>query len=107
MMGCLNDLKQWWPTLKPACMKRLIPITFEPQEAEKEESMELSRKPWSQVVDNITKPKTSSFFPLQKLKGNQLIPKMAAVHLEYLEEESAKRDKEVESKGPDSINGLT
>ena len=75
--------------------------------AEKEASTELSRNPQSQVVDNATKPKTTSFFPLQKLKGNQLIPKMAAMCLAHLEEESAKRDEEVESKDPDSINRVT
>ena len=43
--------------------------------AEKEESMELSQNPWSQVIDNTAKPKTISFFPLQKLKGNQPVSK--------------------------------
>ena len=77
------------------------------REVEKEESMELSRNPWNQAVDNTAKPKTTSFFPLWKLKGNQLIPKMATMHLAHLEEESAKRDEEVESKDPDSLNGVT
>ena len=58
------------------------------------------------MIDNTTKPKTTSFFPLQKLKGNQPIPKTAAVCLAHLEEESAERDKEVESKDPDNINGV-
>ena len=39
----------------------------------------------------ITKPKTTSFFPLQKLKGNQLAFKMATMNLAHLEEESPKR----------------
>ena len=69
--------------------------------------MELSQNPQSQVVDNTAKPKTTSFFPLQKLKGNQLVPKMATMCLAHLEEESAKRDKKVESEDPDSINGVT
>ena len=73
------------------------------REVEKEESMELSHNPQSQVIDNPTKPKTTSFFPLQKLKGN--LPKMATMHLAHLEEESTKRDEEVESEDPDSING--
>ena len=77
------------------------------REAKKEESMELSRNPWSQAVDNATKPKTTSFFPLQKLKGNQLIPKMAAMHLAHLEEESTERDEEVESKDLDSTDRVT
>ena len=33
-------------------------------EAKKEESMELSKIPWSQAIDNTFKPKTTSFFPL-------------------------------------------
>ena len=69
--------------------------------------MELSQNPQSQVVDNATKPKTTSFFPLWKLKGNQLVPKMATMCLVHVEEESTKSDKEVESKDPDSINGVT
>ena len=77
------------------------------REAEKEESMKSSQNPWTQVVDNAAKPKTTSFFPLQKLKGNQQVPKMAAMHLAHLEEEMAKRDEEVESEDLDSINGVT
>ena len=77
------------------------------REEEKEESMELSQNPWSQAIDNTAKPKTTSFFPLQKLKGNQPVSKMAAMCLAHLEEESAKRDKEVEIEDPDSINGVT
>ena len=77
------------------------------REVEKEESMKLPQNPWSQVVDNATKPKTTSFFPLQKLKGNQLVPKTATMCLLHLEEESSKRDKEVESKDPDSIDRVT
>ena len=66
--------------------------------------MELSRNPQIQVVDNAAKPKPTSFFPLQKLKGNQPIPKMAAMHLVHLEEENTKGDKEVEGENPDSID---
>ena len=76
------------------------------REAEKEDSMELSQRPWNQVIDNTAKPKTTSFFPLWKLKGNQPVPKMAIMCLMHLEEESTKRDEEVESKDPDSIDGL-
>ena len=107
MVGCPNDSKQWWPTLKPVCMNRLILITFESQrEAEKEESMKLSQNPWSQAVDKAAKPKTTSFFPLWKIKGNQLVAKTAAMCLAHLEVESAKRDKEVESEDLDNINGV-
>ena len=68
--------------------------------------MELSQNPWSQVIDNTAKPKTTSFFPLQKIKGNQPISETAALCLAHLEEESSKRDEEVEIEDPDSINGL-
>ena len=74
------------------------------KEAEKEDSMELSQNPWNQAIDKTAKPKTTSFFPLKKLNRNQPVPKMAAMHLAHMEEESAKRDKEVESEDPDSIN---
>ena len=74
------------------------------REVEKEDYMELSRNLRNQVIDSTTKPKTTSFFPLQKLKGNQPVPKIAAMHLAHLEEESAKRDEDVESKDPDSID---
>ena len=77
------------------------------REAEKEESMELSQNPQSQAIDNIAKPKTTGFFPLQKLKGNQPVSKMATVCLVHLEEESAKRDEEVEIEDPDGIDGVT
>ena len=74
------------------------------REAEKKDSMELSQNPQNQVIDNTAEPKTTSFFPLWKLKGKQPVPKMAAVYLSHLEEESTKRDKEVESKDLDNID---
>ena len=45
--------------------------------------MEVSQSPQNQATGNTTKPKTTSFFPLQKLNGNQPVPKMAAVHLAH------------------------
>ena len=77
------------------------------REAEKEESMELSWNSWSQVLDSTTKPKTTSFFPLQKLNGNQPVSKTATVCLAHLKEESAKREEEEETKDPDSIDRVT
>ena len=77
------------------------------REKEKEESMELSQNPQSQAIDNATKPKTTSFFPLQKLKGNQPVSKMAAMCPVHLEEESAKREKEVEIEDPNGIDWVT
>ena len=59
------------------------------------------------MIDNTAKPKTTSFFPLQKLKGNQPVSKMAAVHLPHLEEESPDREEEDETKDPDGIDGVT
>ena len=69
--------------------------------------MELSQSPRNQATDNTVKPRTTSFFPLQKLKGNQPIPKMPTVHLVHLEEESTRKDEEVESKDADGIDGVT
>ena len=77
------------------------------REVEKEESMELSWNPWSQAIDTSTKPKTTSFFPLQKFKGNQPVTKKAAMCLVHLEEESAKRKEEEEIEDPDGINRVT
>ena len=74
------------------------------REVEKEESMELSQNLQSQMTDNTAKPKATSFFPLQKLKGNQPVSKMATVWLAHLEEESAERDEEVEIEDPDGID---
>ena len=39
------------------------------------------------MTDNPPKPRTTSFFPLRKLKDNQPILKKPAVHLVHLEEE--------------------
>ena len=51
------------------------------REAEKEEMMEPSH---SQTADKPSKPKATSFFPLQKLKGTQptKTPAMRYAHLE-------------------------
>ena len=40
-------------------------------EAEKEDSIESSHGPRAQTTNNPPKPRTTSFFPLRKLKGNQ------------------------------------
>ena len=39
-------------------------------EAEKEDSIELPQGPRAQTTDGPPKPRTTSFFPLRKLKGN-------------------------------------
>ena len=59
------------------------------------------------MIDNTTKPKTTSFFPLQKLKGNQPVPKTTTMHLAHMEGESIKREEEDETEDPDSIDGVT
>ena len=74
------------------------------REVEKEESLELSWNPKRQAIDNTAKLKTTSFFPLWKLKGNQPVSKMAAVHLAHLEEESTESEEEEEIEDPDCIN---
>ena len=74
------------------------------REAEKEDSMELSQSPQSQATNNTAKPKATSFFPLQKLKGTHPAVKTLTMCLAHLEEESAKRDEEVESEDPNGIN---
>ena len=76
-------------------------------EAQKEDSMELPRGPRTQTTNSAPKLQASSFFPLQKLKGNQPTSKMPAVHLVHLEEEDTRRDEEEESNDPGGIEGVT
>ena len=54
-----------------------------------------------------SKPRTTSFFLLRKLKGSQPFPKKPAVHLVQLEEEDANDGEEPESDNPDGIKGVT
>ena len=77
------------------------------QEAEKEDSMELSRSPRTQTTNSVPKPWATSFFPMQKLKGNWPAPKAPAVCLVHLEEEDARRNEDQESDDPNRINGVT
>ena len=77
------------------------------REAEKEDSIEL---PWSssiQAADGPSKPMTTSFFPLRKLKGNQPLSKKPAVCLAQLEEEEADDDKDPEGDDPGGIKEVT
>ena len=53
------------------------------------------------------KPRTTSFFSLRKLKGNQPLLKKPAVHLAHLEEENAGDDEDQESDDPSGIEGVT
>ena len=49
------------------------------REAEKEDLIELSQSPRTQTTDGPSKPRTTSFFPLRKLKGSQPFPKKPAI----------------------------
>ena len=77
------------------------------REAEKEDSIELSRSSRSQPTDGPSKPRTTSFFPLRKLKGSQLFPRKPAVWLAQLDEEDADDGKDPESNDLDGIKGVT
>ena len=76
------------------------------KEVEKEESMELSHNLCSEAIDSTVKPKMSSFFPLQKLKGNQLVSKMATMCLAHLEKESPERGEEDKLEDPNGTDGV-
>ena len=58
------------------------------REAEKEDLIELSRSSRTQATDSPSKPRTTSFFPLRKLKGSQPFPKKPAMHLAQLAEKT-------------------
>ena len=73
----------------------------------KEDSIELPQGPRTQTMDNPPKPRTTSFFPLRKLKGNQPLLKKPAVHLAHLEEEDASDNEDPESNDPGRIEGVT
>ena len=76
--------------------------------AKKEDSIELPQDPRTQTTNNPPKPRTTSFFPLRKLKGNQpLLKKKPAVCLAHLEEEDASGDEDQESDDPNRIKGVT
>ena len=77
------------------------------QEAEKEDPIELPQGPRAQMTDNPPKPRTTSFFPLRKLKGNQPILNKPAVYLVHLEEEDAGDNEDQENDNPNRIEGIT
>ena len=77
------------------------------REAEKEDTIELSQSPRAPVTDGPSKLRATSFFPLRKLRGNQLFTKKPAMHLTQLEEESANNGKDPERDDPDGIKGVT
>ena len=77
------------------------------RETEKEDSIELSQSSRFQTTDSLCKPRTTSFFPMRKLKGNQPLSKKPTVHLAQLEEEDADNGEDPESDGPGGIKGVT
>ena len=77
------------------------------REAEKEDSIELSWGSRSQTADSPSKPRTTSFFPLRKLKGNQPPPKKPAAHLTQLEEEDDDDSNDLENDDPNELEGVT
>ena len=76
------------------------------REAEKEDSIELSRSSRFQMNNGLSKPRTTSFFPLRKLKGNQPPCKKPTVCLAQLEEEGTDDGKDLESDDPGGIEGV-
>ena len=76
------------------------------KQAEKEDSIELSQSSRIKTADSPSKLKTTSFFPLRKLKGNQPLSKKPAIHLAQLEEEDADDSEDPESDNPSRIKGV-
>ena len=76
------------------------------REAKKEDSIEMSQNSRIQTTDSPSKPRTTSFFPLRKLKGNQPLSKKPAIHLAQLEEEDADDGEDLESDDPGGIEGV-
>ena len=76
------------------------------REAEKEDSIKLSRNSRRQTTDGSSKPRTTSFFPMRKLKGSQPFPKKPTIWLAQLDEEDADDGEDPESNNPDGIEGV-
>ena len=76
------------------------------KEVEKEDSIELSHSSRFQTTDSPFKPRTTSFFPLRKLKGNQPLSKKPSILLAQLEEEDADDGEDLESDDPGGIGGV-
>ena len=77
------------------------------REAEKEDSMKLSWSSRIQAADGPSKPRTTSFFPLRKLKGSQPSPKKPTIWLAQLEEEDPDDGEDPESDNPDGTEGVS
>ena len=59
-----------------------------------------------QTADGTSKPRTTSFFPLRKPKGNQPLLKRPTICLAQLEEEDANDGDDQESDVPGGIKGV-
>ena len=77
------------------------------REAAKEDSLVLSWSSRTQTANSPSKPRTTSFFPLRKLKGNQPLSKKPTTCLAQLEEEETDDSEDPESDGPNGIEGVT
>ena len=88
-------------------MRRYLDYLRATREAKKEDSIELSQSSRTQATDSPSKPRTTSFFPLRKLKGSQPFPKKPAICLAQLEEEDANDGEDTESSDPNGIEGVT
>ena len=105
--GLTKELKVMVAYLKAGLQVRMYSNYLRAtREAEKEDSIELPRGPRTQTADGPPEPRTTSFFPLSKLKGNQPLLKKPAVHLTHLEEDTGK-DRDPESDDPSGIKGVT
>ena len=69
--------------------------------------MELPQSSRIQATNSTSKPRTTSFTPLRKLKGIQPLSEKPAVCLMHLEEEDADDGEEPESDNPGGIKGVT
>ena len=76
------------------------------REAEKEDLIELSLSSRFQTTDGPSKARTTSFFPLRKLKGNQPLSKKPTICSAQLEEEDADDGEDPESDDPDGLEGV-
>ena len=76
------------------------------REAEKEDLIELSQSSRFLMTDGPSKPRTTSFFLLRKLKGNQPLSTKPTICLAQLEEEDADNGEDLESDDPDGLEGV-
>ena len=105
--GLPKQLKAMVAYLKASPQVRTYSDYLRAREAEKEDLIELSQSSRIQAANGPSKLRTTSFFPLRKLKGNQPLSRKPAVCLAYLEEEDADDGKDPESDDPGGIDGVT